>query len=290
MKIIIGENKVKSLKKVRHTNELNATLSSIPISAKRVLFLALSQINSTKEIKISDAIYISASEYSSITATDIKNSYRHLKDGADILSSIGLRLEKEEVKSIQKLIGLKGEPSHIRLNLMDYCAYLPDEGRVAIRFSPAAAHYISSIIGTERKYTTQALISVVMLSTTHSTTLYQLIRKMIGLSIHRYGNSFSISVNDLKREMGLVDENGELTWSEYPIFKRDVLNKAIKEISEKTEINNLTFEVSGKIGRKVSDLRFTYTIDEDKFRNSFKSEDDKFLDEFDKLFPPEENQ
>lgn len=290
MKIILGENSMRTLKKVRHTNELNTTLSSLPLSAKRLLFLALSQVNSRNEINLEDTIFVSASEFAKITGTDINNSYRSLKEGADILSKVALRLEKEEIKKIQDAMGLSGKtPNYMLLNMMEYCVYFPDESRVGIRFTQTSSHYISSIIGSERKFTTQALISVVMLPTTHSTTLYQLIRKMIGLSIHHYGKSFSISLEELKKEMGLIDDNGNTTWAEYPIFKRDVLNKAVKEINNKTEIYNLSFEVSGKIGRKVSNLRFMYEINEDRFKSSLNNKDDEFLYEFDKLFPSEEN-
>lgn len=290
MKLMIGEGDMKSLKKVRHTNELNSTLSSIPLSAKRLLFLALSQINSRKEINIDDVIHVSAQEFSFITSLDVRNCYKHLKDGADTLLSIKLLLEKDEIKSIKDHLGIKGDPNQIKLNLTDYCAYIPDEARVAIRFSRAASIYISSIIGVERKYTTQALISVVRLSSTHATTLYQLIRKMIGLSVHRYGKSFTIEVDQLRKEMGLIDKDGNLTWSEYPIFKRDVLNKAIKEINEKTEIFNLSFDVVSKLGRKVNEIRFNYIVDEDEFRNSFVTDDDRFILEFDKMFPEQDNE
>ncbi|HEN3303491.1 TPA: replication initiation protein [Yersinia enterocolitica] len=283
---------MRNLKKVRHSNQLNQTLSTIQLSAKRVLFLALSQVNSRTQMDMQKTIYVTASDFAEITKTDIKNAYRHLKEGADALRLIGLRIEKEEIEIISKEIGLSGKtPDYMNLNLMEYCVYNVDEGRVGIKFTNTASKYISSIVGVERKYTTQALISVVMLSTTHSTTLYQLIRKKIGLSLQRFGNGFEISIEDLKKEMGLINQAGDESYPDYKIFKRDVLTKSIKEINGKTEIFDLDFTVSGKIGRRVDKLFFKYKIDEERFKESLKSnlekEDDKFLEGFDKLFPTE---
>ncbi|HCL7449505.1 TPA: replication initiation protein, partial [Escherichia coli] len=49
-------------------------------------------------------------------------------------------------------------------------------------------------------------------------------------------------------------------YPDYPAFKRDVLNKSIKEIMKHTEVKNLSFVVSEKIGRKVHKLKFSYSI------------------------------
>jgi plasmid replication initiation protein len=277
---------------LRHTNELNQTLSSIALSAKRVLFLALSQVNPRTEINIEDTIYVTAQDFSTITNSDLANSYGHLKEGADILRKVSLRLEKEEVELISNEIGLNGKaPKYMDLNLMEYCVYNNDEGRIGIKFTKTASKYISSIVGSERKYTTQALISVVMLPTTHSTTLYQLIRKKIGMSSSRFANGFDITIAELKKEMGLYSEDGSELYEDYKFFKRDVLTKAIKEINDKTEVFDLDFVVSGKIGRKIDKLFFRYKIDEEKFKESLKSnlekENDLFLEGFDKLFPSE---
>jgi len=294
MKLIVGKKNMRGLKKVRHSNELNQTLSSIPISAKRVLFLALSRVNPTTEMDLDETIFITAHDYATVTRTDINHAYRNLKEGADTLRGIGLRLEKEEIQLISEKIGLGGRaPDYMNLNLMEYSLYEQERGRIGVKFTRTASQYISSIIGHERKYTAQALISVVMLSTTHSTTLYQLIRKKIGLSKQRYAHGFEIDLDELRKEMGLIGDDGALLWNEYPIFKRDVLNKAIKEIEAKTEVFDLSFTVSGKVGRKVSRLLFQYTINEEKFTHQLAREgkttkqlaDEEFLESFDKLFP-----
>ncbi len=126
------------------------------------------------------------------------------------------------------------------------------------------------------------LKSVVILNSVNSTNLYQVIRKYY--SLNPASKSFEISVDQLKDEMGLYHiENGEKVYK-YPkysfFFIRDVINKSIKEIIEKTEIKTIKFTVVGKKGRMVHMLKFEYSLNED---TSISDEDTKFLEKFDKV-------
>ncbi len=125
-------------------------------------------------------------------------------------------------------------------------------------------------------------MSVVSLSSVNAASLYQLIRK------HYSANSrlgfFDISIDELKDELNLysIDDDGnkEYKYPDFPIFKRDVLNKSVKEIIKLTEVKNLKFEVSGKLGRKVDRLKFSYSLDSVNLTD----DEREFLDMFDKNF------
>ncbi|EFC1492072.1 replication initiation protein, partial [Salmonella enterica subsp. enterica serovar Infantis] len=65
----------------------------------------------------------------------------------------------------------------------------------------------------------------------------------------------------------------------YSFFIRDVINKSIREIIEKTEIRDIKFSVAGKKGRMVHMLRFDFSLNEDI---SLSDDEAKFLEEFDK--------
>lgn len=97
-------------------------------------------------------------------------------------------------------------------------------------------------------------------------------------------------MNELKDELIAYsindDGNIEYKYPDFPIFKREVINKAIKEINEKTEIELLSCLVESKDGRKVSVLRFEFLIDEDKFTGDYSEDEAAFLEEFDKKVPP----
>lgn len=174
------------------------------------------------------------------------------------------------------------------MGITDYCAYSQNEGFVVLKFTNTIHPYISNLIGGENKFTTQLLTSAMRLSGQYSWALYQLVRK--NYSKFKAKNYFTIHLNELKDELIAYsindDGNIEYKYPDFPIFKREVINKAIKEINEKTEIELLSCLVESKDGRKVSVLRFEFLIDEDKFTGDYSEDEAAFLEEFDKKVPP----
>lgn len=278
---------VTGLTKVRHRNEVGITLASLSLSAKRVLFLALCQID-TKEILDDDILEVDADFFSKATALDKYSAYAALKEGAKVLSATTLVLNRDDLKNLANELGMPFSknkmPDRLDLNLTEFCAYYEHLATVKIKFTNTAKRYFSKLIGLENRYTTQVLKSVVLLNSVNSTNLYQVIRRFY--SQNNLKRNFDISVNELKDEMGLytIEDNEKVyKYPKYSFFVRDVINKSIKEITEKTEIKKIQFSVVGKKGRMAYMLRFDFTINE---LTSVSEDDVKFLEEFDKKFPP----
>lgn len=275
---------VTGLTKVRHRNEVGVTLASLSLSAKRVLFLALCQIDS-KEMLNDEILEVDADLFSKTTTLDKYATYAALKEGAKVLASTTLVLNRDDLKNLSNELGIATSknkmPDRLDLNLTEFCAYYDHLAIVRIKFTNTAKRYFSKLIGSENRYTTQVLKSVVILNSVNSTNLYQVIRKYY--SLNPASKSFEISVDQLKDEMGLYHiENGEKVYKypKYSFFIRDVINKSIKEIIEKTEIKTIKFTVVGKKGRMVHMLKFEYSLNED---TSISDEDAKFLEKFDKV-------
>ncbi|MCV5960802.1 replication initiation protein, partial [Escherichia coli] len=57
--------------KIRHRNEINSTFSSLPLSARRILFMAMAQIDSREELSEGATFRITAREYSFIADIDV---------------------------------------------------------------------------------------------------------------------------------------------------------------------------------------------------------------------------
>ncbi len=273
---------VTGLTKVRHRNEVGVTLASL--SAKRVLFLALCQIDS-KEMLNDEILEVDADLFSKTTTLDKYAAYAALKEGAKVLASTTLVVNRDDLKNLSNELGIATSknkmPDRLDLNLTEFCAYYDHLAIVRIKFTNTAKQYFSKLIGSENRYTTQVLKSVVILNSVNSTNLYQVIRKYY--SLNPASKSFEISVDQLKDEMGLYHiENGEKVYKypKYSFFIRDVINKSIKEIIEKTEIKTIKFTVVGKKGRMVHMLKFEYSLNED---TSISDEDAKFLEKFDKV-------
>ncbi|ENG3406994.1 replication initiation protein [Salmonella enterica] len=278
---------VTRLTKVRHRNEVGVTLSSLSLSAKRVLFLALCQID-TKEMLEDDILEVDSDFFSKATSSDKHAAYAALKEGAKVLSSTTLVLNRDDLKNLANELGIPSSknkmPDRMDLNLTEFCVYYDNLATVKIKFTNTAKRYFSKLIGSENRYTTQVLKSVVILNSTNSTNLYQVIRKYYSQNASK--RTFDISVEELKDEMGLYTiENGEKNYKypKYSFFVRDVINKSIKEIIEKTEVKIINFSVVGKKGRMAHMLRFEFSINEDL---TLPDEEIKFLEEFDRKVPP----
>ncbi|HBZ2695175.1 TPA: replication initiation protein [Klebsiella pneumoniae] len=270
--------------KIRHRNELNATLSGLPLPAKRVLFLALASVEPGEKIGNDKIFSVNSNVYAEIADVDKTVAYKQLREGADILKNSFLSLNKDDVLLLAEHLNIpeefKSNPrEYLDLNITKICGYSKETSTVDIVFSDAVQPYISELVGKNNKYTTQSLTSAVRLSGQYSSALYQLVRKKY--SNNKHINCFTLTINELKDELSCFDiVNGEINYKYemYKVFKREVLDKAIKEILNKTEIKKLDFSVASREGKKISKLEFSYVIQETN--DQPKAEQEEFLVDF----------
>ncbi|EGK6220163.1 replication initiation protein [Salmonella enterica] len=255
-------NRVSKKTKIRHRNEINNTFSSLPLAARRILFMAMAQLDSKDSLTEGQVFRVSASEYSNIADVDVSVAYKQMKEGVSELQSSVIKIKQSQlIKDIPNL-NLKKD-SLLSLNLTDYCVYTESEGYIDIVFSRSIEPYITRL---KDSYTSQVLISSVRLTDSNASTFYQYLRKKISEGKLK---GFDVGVTELKDELGLYgfsddDLNQRLYY--YPQFKdfnKDFLSKNIAKISNLTEIKNLKFSIIEKQGRKASKLRFSYKIDKE---------------------------
>ena len=292
--------------KIRHRNELNHTLAQLPLPAKRVMYMALAPIDSKEPLERGRVFKIRAEDLAALAKITPSLAYRQLKEGGKILGASKISLRGDDIIALAQELNLpftaKNSPEELDLNITEWSAYSSDEGYLSLKFTRTIEPYISSLIGKKNKFTTQLLTASLRLSSQYSSSLYQLIRKHY--SNFKKKNYFIISVEELKDELIAYtfdkDGNVEYKYPDFPIFKRDVLNKAIAEIKNKTEISFIGFTVHEKEGRKISKLKFEFVIDEDEFsgdkdgltgdddfKMTFGDDDAAFLKAFDETVPPQ---
>ncbi|EEJ7181215.1 TPA: replication initiation protein [Salmonella enterica subsp. houtenae] len=247
--------------KIRHRNEINNTFSSLPLAARRILFMAMAQLDSKNGLTEGQIFRVTAAEYSNIAGVDISVAYKQMKDGVNELQASVIKINKSQLLKDIPNLELKKD-SLLSLNLTDYCVYTESEGYINIVFSRSIEPYISKL---KDSYTTQVLISSVRLTDSNSSTFYQFLRKKISEGKVK---GFDIEISELKNELGLyaIEEGTKDKIYYYPQFKdfnKDYLSKNIKKIVSLTEIKGLKFEIIEKQARKASKLRFSYTIDKE---------------------------
>ena len=255
---------VSSKTKVRHKTDINRTLTGIPLSSRRVLFMAIAQLDSKKLVKQEQVFRIYASEYAKLAGIEMNTAYEQLKDASICLQKQLISIPKNELLPPIPRVGdrpwVKPTGTGTRmLNITEFCDYEDGDGFVDIAFSRQMEPYICMIEG---NYTTQVLLSSARLRDSNASNLYQLIRQKISEKKDRY---FDVSVDGLKDELGLFTTfNKERKYS-YPLFKdfnKSVIKRSIETITGTTEIKNISVEIIERKKRKASKLRFSYRVDE----------------------------
>ena len=257
--------------KVRHKNDINKTLSKMPLSSRRVLFMAISQLDSKKLITSEQVFRIYASEYAKITGLEMNTSYEQLKLAAIDLQKQLIGIPKNELLPPIPRIGdrpwKKPVGTGVRmLNVTEYCDYEDGDGFIDISFSRQMEPYICMLEG---QYTTQVLLSSTRLRDINASNLYQLIRKKVSQKKDRY---FEIGVDELKDELGLYTTKNKKKIYSYNLFKdfnKVVIKRSIATISCTTEIKDVKVEIIERKQRKASKLRFSYQVDEQMRFNGF---------------------
>lgn len=264
-------SKVSSKTKVRHKTDINRTLASMPLSSRRVLFMAIAQLDPRRLVDNGQVFRIYASEYAKIAKVEHNTAYEQLKAAALDLQKQVIGIPKDQLLAPIPRLGerpwIKPSGSGTRmLNVTEYCDYEDGDGYIDISFSRQMEPYICMIEG---NFTTQVLLSSARLRDTNASNLYQLIRQKFSEKREHY---FEIGVDELKDELGLFTTHNKNKVYSYPLFKefnRSVIKLSIETITDTTEIKDLKVDIVERKQRKATRLRFTYRVDEQMIFEGF---------------------
>ncbi|EGZ8458162.1 replication initiation protein [Salmonella enterica] len=257
--VALSGKKISAKTKIRHRNEINNTFSVLSLAARRILFMAMAQLDSKSLLKSGQMFKITAKEYSAIADVDLSVAYKQMKEGAEQLQVSLIKIPKSKLLQAE-MKEISQSDAVWSLNLTDFCSYSENESSIILSFARTIEPYICQL---KDNYTTQVLFSAVRLSDTNASSLYQLIRKYVSSGNEKY---FDIEINELKDQLSLYkDIGGDRTYlyPDFKIFNRAFLKKNAAVISESTEIKNLSVDVIAKIERKAFKLRFSYNIDKE---------------------------
>lgn len=141
---------------------------------------------------------------------------------------------------------LRGNKEVVKSRWVSQISYVENEGFVSITFAPAVVKLITRL---EKEFTRYDLEQVSGLTSTYAVRLYELL-----ISWRRSGKTPEIELATLRERLGVGE--GELTRIDN--FKRKVLDFAIKQVNESTDI---TAEYQQhKRGRTITGFSFTFTL------------------------------
>ncbi|ENN8378613.1 replication initiation protein [Providencia rettgeri] len=241
--------------KIRHRNGINQTFTTMPLPARRVLFLIMAQIDPKHLIAEGRIFEITAKDYARLCDIDIDTAYNQLKMGAEQLHNQTLKIPQEEL-----LKAFARRPGEIHesekkwkgmrlLHITESCSYVDQEASVQVRFSRQIEPYICML---ERDFTTQLLLSSVRLSDSNASNLYQYLRQKISSGKTSY---FDIEVDKFRVDLGIDKLE---TYKAYKFLKNQFIDRSVKKILEITEFTKINVDIIERKGRKAHKLRFSY--------------------------------
>lgn len=227
---------------VTKDNSLIGASYSLGVVEQRLIFLAIIEAREQKTlIEAGGLLRIYAQSYAKQFDVEKHTSYEAMKRAVEGLYEAGFAYSKLDERS--------GKIGHYKSRWVDKIGYIDDLGCVELVF---ASDVIPLITRLEARYTEYELKQVVGLQSEYAIRLYELI-----IQWRSVGKTNPISLTELREKLGLLDE-----YKRIEAFKRRVLDLAVKQINEHTDIT-VEYE-QHKNGRVITGFTFRFKVKKDK--------------------------
>ena len=227
---------------VTKDNSLIGASYSLGVVEQRLIFLAIIEAREQKTlIEAGGLLRIYAQSYAKQFDVEKHTSYEAMKRAVEGLYEAGFAYSKLDERS--------GKIGHYKSRWVDKIGYIDDLGCVELVF---ASDVIPLITRLEARYTEYELKQVVGLQSEYAIRLYELI-----IQWRSVGKTNPISLTELREKLGLEGE-----YKRIEAFKRRVLDLAIKQINEHTDI--IVEYEQHKNGRVITGFTFRFKVKKDK--------------------------
>ena len=236
---------------VTKDNSLIGASYNLGVVEQRLIFLAIIEAREQKTlIEAGGLLRIYAQSYAKQFDVEKHTSYEAMKRAVEGLYEAGFAYSKIDKQS--------GKMGRYKSRWVDKIGYIDDLGCVELVF---ASDVIPLITRHEARYTEYELKQVVGLQSEYAIRLYELI-----IQWRSVGKTNPISLAELREKLGLVDE-----YKRIEAFKRRVLDLAVKQINEHTDIT-VDYE-QHKQGRVITGFTFKFRI-KDKVKKALEPKRD----------------
>lgn len=224
---------------VKDNSLINASYS-LGLVEQRLVLLAIVEARETGQgINTDTFLEVHAQHYADRFDIDVNNAYAMLSEASLMLFNRQVTYMAYDEK--------RAKPEKRVVRWVSGISYVEGSGVVKLRFSPEIVPLITRL---EKNFTSYELEQVKNLNS-YATRLYEV------LISWRTVGKLTIQLEDLRNSLGLVDEYARLE-----AFKRRVLDVAIKQINEHTDIKAGYEQI--KQGRTVTGFKFTFKTSKKK--------------------------
>ncbi|MGP4816583.1 MULTISPECIES: replication initiation protein RepM [unclassified Psychrobacter] len=226
------------------TNQLNSALQNLSLPEIRIIQLAIVDARETNTgLSTDKPLRIDALRYAEMFGTTRQNGYQRMKDAEENLFNRRFSYVDEKGKVVKS-------------RWIQQVTYLDDEGAIELVFTLAVVKGISRINGAEDFFTSYLLEQTASMDSIYSVRLYELLvqwkqaKNTPMFELERFRDQLGVESSEYKR-MGN--------------FKLRVLDLAVQEINEKTDIKVGYEQV--KKGRTIIGFKFKVS-DKEKPKNT----------------------
>ena len=230
------------------TNRLNQAFQVLTLTELLIIQLAIVDARNTNTgLNTETPLRLDAMRYAEVFGTTRQNAYQRMKEAEDTLFNRRFSFYDDDGKLVKS-------------RWIQQVRYLDDEGAIELVFTLAVVQGISRIDGVKEFFTQYLLSQTAQLNSVYSARLYELL-----IQWRSTGKVPIIDLGDFREQLGI----GINEYQRMHHFKARVLEPAIKEINEKTDIK-AEYEQHKK-GRVISGFSF-------KFKKKPQPKSEKSLD------------
>jgi hypothetical protein len=164
------------------------------------------------------------------TVTGKKYAYNYLRKATEAMGS--------------RMFEVLTDKSYKQLWMFQHIEYITGEGRIEVKLSESIRPYLFDL---KNNFTSFELLSALRLTSKHAKRIYALCSQWKDL-----GETKRFEISELKRMLGLIDDKGNEEYTEITMFKKKVLDVAVKQINEHTDLNiSYTLEKEGRAFKSI---------------------------------------
>jgi plasmid replication initiation protein len=206
----------------------------LSLNEQRVVLACIAQVNSIEELLKTDVFELSAKDFSKLFNISEDRAYSELQQIAKNLYQRSMTIHNPD-------------PKHPKLKKLETrwissIGYMPDEGKIVLRFAQDILPYLGGLKGTFTKY---ELKHIGNMNSVYAIRLYELLMQW------KTTGKREIEIDWLKKQFQI-----EELYPDMADFKKRVLVPAVKDIN--THSNYQVSWEQRKTGRRVTHLTFTF--------------------------------
>jgi plasmid replication initiation protein len=229
------ENKKLATSKVTCSNDIIEAGYRLTLMETRLLQACIAQIDSTKELLVTDRFELSAKDFATLYKISEESAYDELNNVSKQLFSRYIVINNPDPEH--------PEIKQTRTQWITSIDYLPTHGKLYLFFAPKILPYLSQLKG---QFTQYELKNIGSMKSTYGIRLYLLMMQW------KTTGTRTIEIDWLKKQLEL-DESYERMDN----FKARVIDPAVNDMNTNSDYT-VSWE-QRKTGRKVTHLIFTFT-------------------------------